>query len=237
MLYHEGKLYLIDVSQSMEQSHPGALDFLRVDCRNVNDFFRRQGCQVISLEKLFRFVVNGDMSREEARSVIETLQTETNEEGEANTVDEAVFMSSFIPRSLYQVENCEVESERIATGGRESVFKVAVEGMLIGVDTSEKELEVVDDGDKGSDASGSDVDSECSSDSEYTSEDGEERPWKEKPNRSNYSTMTSDERSVVKEERRKAKKEAKEMRAERRKTKMKKHVKKQRIKSSHVKKR
>jgi len=40
MLYHEGKLYIIDVSQSVELDHPHALDFLRMDCKNVNDFFK-----------------------------------------------------------------------------------------------------------------------------------------------------------------------------------------------------
>lgn len=28
--------------QSVEHDHPHALDFLRMDCRNVNDFFRRK---------------------------------------------------------------------------------------------------------------------------------------------------------------------------------------------------
>ena len=33
----------IDVSQSVEHEHPNALEFLRIDCKNVNDFFRRAG--------------------------------------------------------------------------------------------------------------------------------------------------------------------------------------------------
>ena len=33
LLYHQNKLFVIDVSQSMEQDHPHALDFLRLDCR------------------------------------------------------------------------------------------------------------------------------------------------------------------------------------------------------------
>ena len=34
--YHEGTLYVIDVSQSVEHDHPHALEFLRKDCTNVN---------------------------------------------------------------------------------------------------------------------------------------------------------------------------------------------------------
>ena len=39
--YHEGALYVIDVSQSVEHDHPHATAFLRKDCTNVTDFFRR----------------------------------------------------------------------------------------------------------------------------------------------------------------------------------------------------
>jgi serine/threonine-protein kinase RIO1 len=42
MLYHEGEVYFIDVSQSVELDHPHALDFLRKDCQNVNDFFSKK---------------------------------------------------------------------------------------------------------------------------------------------------------------------------------------------------
>ena len=41
MLYQKGLLYFIDVSQSVEEDHPRALDFLRMDCKNVTDFFRK----------------------------------------------------------------------------------------------------------------------------------------------------------------------------------------------------
>ena len=37
--YHEGTLYVIDVSQSVEHDHPHALEFLRKDCNNVNGMF------------------------------------------------------------------------------------------------------------------------------------------------------------------------------------------------------
>lgn len=41
--YHDGGVYVIDVSQSVEHDHPCALEFLRKDCTNVTgqlkDFF------------------------------------------------------------------------------------------------------------------------------------------------------------------------------------------------------
>ena len=33
--YQDGKLYMIDVSQSVEHDHPHALEFLRTDCTNI----------------------------------------------------------------------------------------------------------------------------------------------------------------------------------------------------------
>ncbi len=36
-----GRVFVIDVSQGMEENHPLSLDFLRMDCRNINSFFKR----------------------------------------------------------------------------------------------------------------------------------------------------------------------------------------------------
>lgn len=42
ILYHNGELVVIDVSQSVEHAHPHALEFLRKDITNVSDFFARK---------------------------------------------------------------------------------------------------------------------------------------------------------------------------------------------------
>lgn len=41
VLYHQKRLFIIDVSQSVEHDHPRSLEFLRMDIKNVSDFFRR----------------------------------------------------------------------------------------------------------------------------------------------------------------------------------------------------
>ena len=46
LLYHEGKACVIDVSQSVEHDHPHALEFLRKDIHNVNEFFRKKKVRV-----------------------------------------------------------------------------------------------------------------------------------------------------------------------------------------------
>ena len=40
LLYHEGHIVVIDVSQAVEVEHPHALEFLRMDCMNILKFFR-----------------------------------------------------------------------------------------------------------------------------------------------------------------------------------------------------
>jgi len=57
--YHQGLLYVIDVSQSVEYDHPNALEFLRKDCINVNSYFRRRhGVAVMTSKELFDFITD-----------------------------------------------------------------------------------------------------------------------------------------------------------------------------------
>ena len=45
-LYHDGELYIIDVSQSVENEHPQALDFLKRDCVNVASWDPDKLCEL-----------------------------------------------------------------------------------------------------------------------------------------------------------------------------------------------
>lgn len=49
---------MIDVSQSIEHDHPHALEFLRRDIINVNNYFDKQGVQILNIRKVFDFVVD-----------------------------------------------------------------------------------------------------------------------------------------------------------------------------------
>jgi RIO kinase 1 len=58
LLYHEKKIYVIDVSQSVEHDHPHALEFLRKDCSNTVDFVRKTlDVQIVTVRELFDFIV------------------------------------------------------------------------------------------------------------------------------------------------------------------------------------
>jgi RIO kinase 1 len=78
ILYHNSHLYVIDVSQSVEQDHPNAFDFLRSDIKNVEEFWGRMGVSGLGVR------------REE-------------DNGAANAHEDSVFLQSYIPRSLNEV--------------------------------------------------------------------------------------------------------------------------------------
>lgn len=65
ILYHSRKLYIIDVSQSVEHDHPHASEFLRKDLSNVTDYFAKKGVRVMSIMELFKFVTDVTFGNEE----------------------------------------------------------------------------------------------------------------------------------------------------------------------------
>ena len=63
ILFHEGHLWIIDVSQSVEHDHLHAFDFLREDIAHVDAYFSKHGVETLGLRQTFHFVV-----KEAARS-------------------------------------------------------------------------------------------------------------------------------------------------------------------------
>ncbi|KAG9048323.1 protein kinase rio1 [Tulasnella sp. UAMH 9824] len=62
ILFHRFHLYIIDVSQSVEHDHPHALEFLRTDLTNVDEWFKKRGVRTLGLRRSFDFVVSSDES-------------------------------------------------------------------------------------------------------------------------------------------------------------------------------
>jgi len=52
IVFHEGQLYIIDLGQAVTIHHPNAEEFLERDCRNVANFFARQGVETTPDELL-----------------------------------------------------------------------------------------------------------------------------------------------------------------------------------------
>ena len=74
LLYCERTVYVIDVSQSVDLDHPKALDFLREDCKHVNDFFKRAGVATLTVRELFDLVTDPLVTEANRDAVLETLQ-------------------------------------------------------------------------------------------------------------------------------------------------------------------
>ncbi|GFR78925.1 serine/threonine-protein kinase RIO3 [Elysia marginata] len=54
LLWHDGKVWVIDVSQAVEKENPHSNDFLLRDCQNITKFFKQAGVYgVKSPEELF----------------------------------------------------------------------------------------------------------------------------------------------------------------------------------------
>uniref|UniRef100_A0AAY4A1G1 Serine/threonine-protein kinase RIO1 n=1 Tax=Denticeps clupeoides TaxID=299321 RepID=A0AAY4A1G1_9TELE len=112
MLYHDGDAYIIDVSQSVEHDHPHALEFLRKDCSNVNDFFLKRGVAVMTMRELFEFITDPSITSDNINQYLEKameIASERTPEERSNQdkVDEAVFKNAYIPRTLTEVSHYE----------------------------------------------------------------------------------------------------------------------------------
>jgi RIO kinase 1 len=124
VLYHQKKLFIIDVSQSVEHDHPRSLEFLRMDIKNVSDFFRRKSVNVLSEQSVFGFISAHDGPVQEP-ALIDTLEKlfaerPAVEEGEQAAADQEVenevFRQQYIPQTLEQVYDFERDAEKVGKG-------------------------------------------------------------------------------------------------------------------------
>ena len=145
ILYHETHLFIIDVSQSVEQDHPNAFDFLRKDLKNVEEFFGRFGVGCLGLRRCFEFVtresvVEGDDDDE--GTVLQTWLAEERKPEENDNLDNAqadpetsahedsVFLQSYIPRTLNEVYDPERDVEALRKDGSKSLIYLKTIGLV-----------------------------------------------------------------------------------------------------------
>ncbi|OQD70245.1 hypothetical protein PENDEC_c025G04839 [Penicillium decumbens] len=230
ILYHKKRLYIIDVSQSVEHDHPRSLEFLRMDIKNVSDFFRRKGVDTLSERTVFQFILSAEgptdvaAGNDEMFEAIEKLYTAREEAGateESEEVETAVFRQQYIPQTLEQVYDMERDAEKIRDGsGADLVY-----GDLLANGKTKPVPDTVDNADSESDASGG----VSVSGSETSDNDDEEKdPFAKKPPRG--------KRFEDKDSKREHKAKVKEEKREQRANKMPKHLKKKLVSSSQRKK-
>jgi RIO kinase 1 len=219
ILYHENKLFMIDVSQSVEHDHPNSLGFLRMDIKNVSDFFRSRNVEVLSERKVFTFVTGEDGGKEMpemadyvtqmfAKREVLNVEEKTKEEQ-----DDEVFRNQYIPKTLNEVYDIERDAEALNAGnGDDLIYKGLLADKLATPDAAAQ-------------ANSSDTSDSGSHDSD--SDEDESRFEKGTPRGKKH--MDKEEKSAHK-------KAMKEEKREKRKEKMPKHLKKKLVAQSSRKK-
>jgi RIO kinase 1 len=237
LLYHEGHIIVIDVSQAVEVEHPHALEFLRMDCMNILKFFRGKGHKTLGLQQLFDFIVRKEIDdvdaflfESHATSVTAAIITETSEDlindelkdkdaftlkyrqaqGESfKRNEEEIFKNSFIPRTLDEVYDAERDVELVRKGRADELIYQRFAGLSVVKDGNDSESE---DSENSEDDSGN-SDSDDDDDDDMT--------------KLRLKQMSPEDRKAW---RKANKQQVKEERKERRKTKLKKHIKKRKTK-------
>ncbi|CAL9775189.1 unnamed protein product [Musa acuminata subsp. burmannicoides] len=119
ILYFEGHLYIIDVSQSVDLDHPCALEFLKEDCVHVSDFFRKNGVSVMSVKELLDFVIDASIADEDVDDYLEKIQQMVLERGE--TVNQDEIAPTVFVQTVDYVKKCEEDLVQMAMLQRPSL--------------------------------------------------------------------------------------------------------------------
>jgi len=110
ILYWQGKVWIIDVSQAVEHDHPRALEFLKRDCLAISAFFTKKGlANCFTARQLFEFTTKR-IKEEDVDKYIHEVEERNETMGDKELtaeeiIAEGVFQNSFIPRTLHQVQH------------------------------------------------------------------------------------------------------------------------------------
>jgi RIO kinase 1 len=123
----------------VEEDHPRAFDFLRVDITNMEDCFARRGAKTLGPKRAWDFIVGNN--HDGSQGVIEEWLGM-----EHDPADDAVFMSSFIPRTLGQVYDPERDIELVKAGkGDQLIYNQTLNAVPTPAPRAEESVERAED--------------------------------------------------------------------------------------------
>lgn len=223
LLYHDGRLFFIDVSQSVGHDHPDSLVLLRRDIENVNRFFGSRGADTLLDRTVFEFVLSKEapVKTEELGATLDELyrsHPETPDSSEARArqeVENEVFRKSHIPRTLNEIADIEFDSKEVRAGQNADLLHI---DLLADLSLKDKPGE--------GDVGGS---SDSSPDTDSGDEDGDEGEDNNAGFEHREPGRPRGHRFESSEEKRARKREVKDQKWERRQTKMKKYDKQKAI--------
>lgn len=226
ILYHDGSVVIIDVSQSVEQEHPQAFEFLRKDCTNISDFFRRKGVSTMTIKELFDFVTDRTIKEDKMEQCLEEISNRIanrnfDELSEQEKIDEEVFKNSFIPKTLsdvYDIERDIMSQKKSDTENQQELIYATVTGLEVSSKVADQQ-----------DEDNSEIESDAASGTESDNEDEAQNDEEKSKGQGRNKQETSDEKRA-------RKKAIREDKATKRETKVPKHIKKRKEKMNTKKK-
>ena len=196
------QLWLIDVSQSVELDHPRAFEFLRMDIKNVNDFFRRQGVEPVGGRALFEFVCNTPIGPDTPEGGIAEVLAALPRGGETPG-EEEVFRQTYIPRTLEDVYDYERDAEMVRRGeGAGLVYNTllanplptaaaaAGEGRVAGAGAGAGESEGEGEGEDGGEDEGESEDEDADGSVDDSGSEGDEARFEKAPKGKKHADKT-----------------------------------------------
>lgn len=99
LLYFKQKIWIIDVSQSVEKDHPFSFEFLKRDIYNINNYYSKLGVNIFKFKSLFNVITDNKMTEQDVADEIERMKDEAMETPDS---DKEIndFLLFAIPRTL-----------------------------------------------------------------------------------------------------------------------------------------
>lgn len=121
LIFLDGEIYLIDVSQSVEQDHVMALEFLRKDCTNINEYFRKKEVATLTTRELFDFITDPNIDNDNIDECLHKLNEIASQRSfeavtEQEKLEEEVFRNAYIPQRLNDVIDYERDVRLVKQG-------------------------------------------------------------------------------------------------------------------------
>lgn len=202
---HDNHLYIIDVSQSVEHDHPRAFDFLRSDISNIEEFFSRRGVATLGIRKSWEFIVTENIGLSPTGSASSSLEMEKGDDGERRLVgvleewlkepsdktDDAVFMESYIPRTLAEVYDPERDVDVLKSGGGDELIYAGVTGLKLAHESANAKVKEKEKEKQSASAGADDANKREEVDADENVEKGERVKGKSKDEGKNDKTLKS----------------------------------------------
>ncbi|KAM0735907.1 Serine/threonine-protein kinase RIO1 [Formica fusca] len=230
ILYHNGSVVVIDVSQAVDRDHCNATEFLRNDCSNITAFFKKHNVGVMSLQALFDFITDPTINEKNMDEYLDIRMQEANNENDPQQqIEEAVFKQAYIPQRLTQVVNVERDIN-LAKSGKDLIYKTLI-GLKADLSKPAEAPEILADKHKKDKNTEKESDTCSFSEDSDNSESENDSETKSEDNKSKF-INSARPRNESPDSKKARKKTVKEQQAEKRKIKVKKHVKKRKLKVS-----